>query len=90
MSRNRSSGQALSFKFLSLYSSAVHADFVHAKKMCESKDWKNRKYMLTPKHEVQAFKNMRAVDQNMVMSINTWNGECNAGESLSEYTLWGH
>ena len=67
LSQNRSTGNALSFKFLSDYSSAVYANFIHAKNLCNAKKVKDKKALQASQPEIQAFRKLRAMEPNMVI-----------------------
>ena len=77
MSQSRSSGKALSYKFLADYSSAVYADYCFAKNQVKVKQIKERRALVTPRPETLVFRELRAMDPNMVMPIHLWTNECN-------------
>ena len=77
MSQSRSTGKALSYKFLSDYSRAVHADYYFSKNFCKVKQLKEKRALVTPRPEIVAFRQLRAMDPKMVMPIHLWTNECN-------------
>ena len=77
MSEYRSTGKALSFKFLADYSSAVYADYCYAVNQVKVKNYKEKKALVIPRPEKKAFRDLRAQDPNVVMPIHLWTNECN-------------
>ena len=82
--RSEAEGKALTFRFLSEYSAAVHVDIIHALSLAAVEDDPESNFKLKkatvvkPKLQVDEFMRIRAPIRNLVSNVGYWNLACNS------------